>query len=199
MSEELDIPATLAKLGTPGVIPLSPVERVLAGHTGTVVLLLSLYFNKPVKVLVVEQEEIPAGSRPIGSDTSEYNAVGVIHRSVALVAGDWIVAKASTVIPLAENRFDVLEEIRRRDLGLGHIAVKLGFPTQRTIICIEATDEELSRTYVMQGREHLMSGPGLYYTITETFPRALYGALGPQLLQERWHSVRQAAGEAGSR
>ena len=179
--EELDIPATLAKLETYGkVCQLSPIERVLAGHTGTVVLLLSLYFNKLVEVVVVEQEETPAlqdelGPRSIGPDASAYSE-GVIHRRVELVAGRQVVARASTVIPssilpgqrIGSNSVRVLKEVRRREMGIGHIAVKLGIPTQRTIICVEATAEELSRTYVMQGR-------GLYYTITETFPRKLYG------------------------
>lgn len=200
MSEELDIPATLAKLETyGGVPPLSPIERILAGHTGTVVLLLSLYFNKAVEVVVTKQEETShADIVPPPNDLSP-GVVGtagkvesVILRSVELKAGPRVVATASTVIPIDKNNAQVLEEIRRRELGLGHIAVKLRIPTERTIISIEVTDEFLSRTYVMQGREPLFSGPGLYYTITETFPRALYR---PTVHPERWApTVREVAG-----
>jgi len=44
--EELDIPAVLARLKP---YNLSPIERVLAAHTGTVQLLLSLYCGRSAK------------------------------------------------------------------------------------------------------------------------------------------------------
>ena len=51
--EELNIPEVLARLEPHN---LAPFERVLAAHTGTVQLLLSLYFGSPVDVALVEQD-----------------------------------------------------------------------------------------------------------------------------------------------
>ena len=59
--EELDIPGALERLKP---YDLSPIERVLAGHTGTVQLLLSLLFGEPVDVVLIGQFELIYPRRP---------------------------------------------------------------------------------------------------------------------------------------
>ena len=55
MAEELNIAAVLE--GLKPYEDLNGIERILAAHTGTVQLLLSLYFNEEVVVVVKSQKE----------------------------------------------------------------------------------------------------------------------------------------------
>lgn len=132
---------------------LNPIERVLAAHTGTVQLLLSLWFNEPVDVEGIKQKE----------------GDGKIHRSVDLVCrhSRLTVAHAESVIGLDDNSPEVLADIRAGKLGIGQIAVKHRVPVTRTLHEVQVAPHELSRFYSMQG-------PGLHYEIRETFPRYLY-------------------------
>ena len=148
--EEMDIPSVLARLEP---YRLGPMERVLAAHTGTVQLLLSLYFGSPVDVTLVEQAE----------------EMGEVRRRVSLVVrctGQEACFARST-IPLSANGREVLTDVREGLLGIGQIAVKHHIPTERRIREINVTPSQIFRKYVMQG-------PGLYYVVTEVFPRELY-------------------------
>ena len=148
--EELNIPAVLERLKPYG---LGPIERVLAAHTGTVQLLLSLYFGSPVDVTLVEQAE----------------EMGEIRRRVSLVVRrtDQEACFARSVIPLSANSKEVLADVRDGVLGIGQIAVKHRIPTERRIREVNVSSSQISRKYIMQG-------PGLYYVVTEVFPRELY-------------------------
>ncbi len=171
--EELDIPAILARLKP---YNLSPIERVLAAHTGTVQLLLSLYFGSPVDVTLVEQSE----------------EMGEIRRRASLVVSctGQEACFARSVIPLSVNNREVLADVREGKLGIGQIAVKHRIPTERRIREIAVTPMQISRKYVMQG-------PGLYYMVTEVFPRDLYRAelqRPPAVKPDRWtQAVKGAA------
>ncbi len=148
--EELDIPALLRRLER---LQLSPMERVLLAHTGTVQLLLSLYFGCVVDVKLRAQVE----------------KEGELRREVSLVVqctGEEVCFAAS-VIPLSANDPSVLADVRGAKLGLGQIAVKHRVFIERRIIEIAATASQISRKYVMRG-------PGLHYLVTEVFPRRLY-------------------------
>lgn len=150
MAEELDIPSLLKQLEP---FELSPIERVLAGHTGTVQVLLSLWFNQPVVVDVTSQEVTGAG----------------ITREVKLVLqrSGLAVAWAHSIIPRASNLPKIMEDVEEQNLGLGQIAVKHQIPTSRQITELDATDLAIRRKYVMEGQ-------GLRYVITEQFDRTLY-------------------------
>ena len=153
--EELDIAGVLDRLK---VYDLSPIERVLAGHTGTVQLLLSLYFDEPVDVVLMNQEE----------------KEGAIHRvvSLRLRRREIAVCHASSVIRLDLSSQGVLTDVRGGKLGLGQIAVKYSVPTKRTIGEITVTPSRISRQYIMEGFD-----PGhqyLHYVISESFPRKLF-------------------------
>ena len=148
--EELNIPAVLERLAP---YKLGSVERVLVAHTGTVQLLLSLYLGSPVDVTLVKQTE----------------EMGEIRRRVSLVVRctGQEACLARSVIPLSANKAEVLADIRDGQLGIGQIAVKHHISTERRIEDIDVTPTQISRKYVMQG-------PGLYYVVTEVFPRELY-------------------------
>ena len=148
--EELNIPAVLERLKPYG---LGPIERVLAAHTGTVQLLLSLYFGSPVDVTLVEQAE----------------EMGEIRRRVSLVVRrtGQEACFARSAIPLSANSKEVLADVREGVLGIGQIAVKHHIPTERRIREVNVSQSQISRKYIMQG-------PGLYYVVTEVFPRELY-------------------------
>ena len=153
--EELDIPAALERLKPYG---LSPIERVLAGHTGTVQLLLSLLFDEPVDVVLIGQNEIKARHE--------------IHREVGLRLrhSDVEVCRAVSIIDLDRNSDLILDRIREGQLGLGQIAVTYSMPIRRTINLIEVTKDQITREYTMEGA----SEPEvLHFVITEMFPRGL--------------------------
>ena len=165
--EELDIPGALERLKP---YKLSPIERVLAGNTGTVQLLLSLLFDDPVDVVLITQEETE----------------GVIQRVVSLRLRDRGVEAclASSVIDTGRNARVVLQDIRDGKLGLGQIAVKHRVPIQRTITKVEANYWTIVREYSMETDDmYTGSGnlpprgtapPALHYVITETFHRELF-------------------------
>jgi hypothetical protein len=174
--EELDIEGALKRLGPYG---LRPIERVLAGHTGTVQLLLSLLFNEPVDVVLIGQTELD------GVIHHE------IHREVSLrlrkrdpqwgsELGDEV-CRAETVIDTQRNAPEVLEHVREGKLGIGQIAVLLHVPVTRTINTIEVTPGAIRRQYTMEnlGQWHRgacgrPAAPALHYVITEVFPRELF-------------------------
>ena len=126
---------------------------MLAAHTGTVQLVLSLYFNDPVEVTLLEQSEAP----------------GRIERRVALTRrlGGARVALAESVIPIDQNQDQVLEAVRKGELGLGQILAKYGLPVRRELTGLEVDRKSLQRRYTIQG-------PGVHYQIQEEFPSEFY-------------------------
>jgi hypothetical protein len=157
MSEELQIPQVLERLKE--YPDLRPIERILAAHTGTVQLLLSLWWNEPVDVVLVSQTE----------------ADGKIHRVVDLTCRNshLVAAHAESIIPIEANHPEVIAAVRAQELGLGQIAVNLGIPTARTLHEIQVAPHELSRFYSMS-EVRWPALPGLHYEIRESFPRARY-------------------------
>ncbi len=159
--EELDIPGALERLKP---YDLSPIERVLAGHTGTVQLLLSLLFGEPVDVVLIGQFE-PAGRHEIHREVS----LRLRHREVE-------VCHAVSIIDLKRNSQQILAAIQEGRLGLGQIAVKYSMPIERTIKTIEVDEGQISREYTMEGR--VFRDPDfleLHYSIMEMFPRGVFG------------------------
>lgn len=148
--EELIIPEVLAGLEP---YDLNPIERVLLAHTGTVQLLLSLWFKDTVQVRVSEQ-----ATNSIGTDRAV---------DLALASSGLVVCRANSWIPDAHNCDEVKELVEAEELGLGQIAVKLQINTVREI-------QELAVDEGIIWRRYIMSGKGLRYIITEEFPRGLY-------------------------
>jgi len=148
--EELDISSVLERLNGHN---LNRIERVLVAHTGTVQLMLSLWFGEPVDVIVKSQVE---------QGTTLIREVALTLRKTRLK-----VCHAKSQIPLDLNSQVVVEEVKRRQIGLGQIATSLNILSQRVLISLEVTPTTLSRTYVMVG-------PGLRQVIEERFPRKLY-------------------------
>ena len=144
--EELNIVLTLKRLEG---FDLSPIERVLIAHTGTVQLLLSLWFREEVKMKVKRQWEQD----------------GNIARWTSLYTDTFgEVCSANSVIPLAQNAQEILEDVRAKSLGLGQIVVKHRVLPTRTLMGFDISPTELHRTYVLEGDR-------LRFTITESFSR----------------------------
>lgn len=157
MSEELRIPEVLERLKE--YPDLRPIERVLASHTGTVQLLLSLWWNEPVDVVLVSQSEADGKIRRV---------VDLTCRNSHLVA-----AHAESLIPIEANHPEVIAAVRSCELGLGQIAVQLGIPTVRTLHEVQVAPIELSRFYSMSAIRWPATPP-LHYEIRESFPRRHY-------------------------
>lgn len=157
--EELDIPGALERLRPYG---LGPIERVLAGHTGTVQLLLSLLFNEPVDVVLIGQREIES-RHEIQREVS----LKLRHRETE-------VCRAISSIDLERNSQVVLQYIREGRLGLGQIAVTCNVPIKRTINTIDVTEDQISREYTMEGLEPGRLFIHLHFEITEMFPREMF-------------------------
>ena len=154
--EELDIPGAMERLKPYG---LRPIERVLAGHTGTVQLLLSLLFGEPIDVVVIGQTEL--------AERHE------IHREVSLRLRyqEIEVCRAVSVIDVQRNSDLILDRVREGQLGLGQIAVKYFMPIRRTINIIEVDKQQISREYTMEGASE---PEALHFVITEMFPREVF-------------------------
>jgi hypothetical protein len=140
----------------------SPLERIILSHDGTVQALLSIIWQRPVQVRVLDQ-----------LDQGES-----LERLVDLEAGDLVVARARSIIPLAKNSLEVVDRIRSKALGLGQIAAALGQNPQRVVLGHWADGDTFWRLYRMEGAE-------LYWEIREYFPRPLY-----QGLVEAWRWPR---------
>ena len=165
MAEELNIAAVLE--GLKPYEDLNGIERILAAHTGTVQLLLSLLFGEEVVVVVLDQEERD----------------GCAFRSVQLrtINTDILVCGAISIIDYQRCSGGVVVDVREGKLGLGQIAVKHEINTVRTITGLEVEPASIKRNYTMEGK-------GLYYEITEIFPRDLFRVA-------RWAAaMKEAAG-----
>lgn len=159
MSEELEIPQVLDRLKE--YSNLAPIERVLAAHTGTVQLLLSLWWNEPVEIIVESQ-------------TEEY---GKIHRRVALICHNsgLVAAHAESIITIALNDREVIADVRAQELGLGQIVVKHEIQTVRTLHEVQVAPHELSRFYSIITTGPALARPlGVHFEIRESFPRVHY-------------------------
>lgn len=151
MAEEVNLKDLVAKVAD----GYSLVERILLTTDGTVVSLLSVIFGEPVTVRVVDQARMKDH----------------ITRLVDLETRNLVVARARSTIPLEKNSAQVLEMVEARDIGLGHIAQALGIKTARTLDAVGRDGNECCwRTYRMEGE-------GLFYAITEWFPRGIYNGL----------------------
>lgn len=159
MSEELLIPEVLDRLKE--YSDLRPIERVLAAHTGTVQLLLSLWWNEPVEIIVESQTEDD----------------GKIHRRVALTCHNsgLVAAHAESIIPIALNDREVIADVRSCELGLGQIVVKHELQTVRTLHEVQVAPHELSRFYSITTTGPALARPlGVHFEIRESFPRVHY-------------------------
>ena len=160
--EVLDIPGLLSMLEPHD---LNPIERLLVGHTGTNQLHLALWFGDNVDVV-------------LGQQTQDEE---MISREVDLVLHETrtIVCHATSKIPLAQNRREVLDDVLSGRLGIGQIAAKYRIPTERTLRKVQLNNKWITRTYQMKGT-------GLLYIITESFPRLLFQDPPASLRLGRW-------------
>ncbi|MDP2954506.1 MAG: hypothetical protein Q8O76_14480 [Chloroflexota bacterium] len=157
--EEMDLKALVAKFKDK---QLSLVERVILSNDGTNVTLLSVIFQTPVQVRVVDQIE--------HSDR--------IVRVVDLETENQVVGRARSTIPKGSvtggdapaNSPEVLGLVREKALGLGHIATRLGIRTERTLVSFGADELLFWRIYRMVGE-------GLWYEIQEYYSRGIYNGL----------------------
>lgn len=150
--EELNIDALLEQFRDQG---FERGEKVILGHFGTVQSLLSLIFDTPVRVQLVDQR----------SQDEE------IVRKVTLMAGEVAVCHALSRIPEAKNRRDVIYEIYGGSLGLGQIVVKYMIPSRRSI-------EVVGRDAAGFWRDYIIAGPSLWIRIHEFFPRKPFEEVG---------------------
>ncbi len=143
-----DIRATLDMLKPHN---LQPSERILLSTKGTVMTLLAVIHDTPVKVEVISQ---------INYDT-------VLCRWVRLYTDDLnmtTLALAESVIPLAVNRPDFIGKMSDKELGIGQVLTMLGVATEREILGIHVDPRTIARKY-------RITGDMIDILITETFTR----------------------------
>ena len=150
--EELDFQALLDTFRSNG---FQAGERAILGHFGTVQTLLTLIFNAPVTVHLVEQKRHQ----------------GNIMRSVSLMAGDRTVCEALSHIPEDRNLPEVLRDIWAGNMGLGQIISLHALPNKHKLIMV-------GRDEVSFYRRYNISGMGLDLDIYESFPRQPFVKVG---------------------
>ena len=150
--EELDFQGLLERFSSQG---FERGEQVILGHFGTVQTLLSLVFGEPVKVRMVDQQ----------------CRDGEILRTVHLVCGAGAVCHATTRVPLARNRPDILRDIVSGRLGLGQIVAVHQVPSRRDLADIGRSPSAFWRSYTIEG-------PQLRLEIFECFPRQPFEEAG---------------------
>lgn len=126
--EEMDISSLLDKFNN---VKFKPIERIILSHDGTVVTLLSMFFNEHVNVDVVAQ--------------SEWN--GNILRKVEFATEEAKVGEATSIIPLDSNSEKLIDEVRKRNLGLGQTIKKLEYRPNRVVLHIDKTQHKFWRVY----------------------------------------------------
>lgn len=130
-------------------------EQVILGHFGTVQTLLSLIFEAPVNIRLIDQEE----------------KENIITRQVELICGSTVVASATSHIPESRNKPEVLFDISSGKLGLGQIIVTHNLPNRRILVDVGRDSAAFWRTYTIEG-------PGIFLEIHEYFPREPFEAVG---------------------
>ena len=120
-----------------GSIPegLSPLERVIIAHDGTVHTLLSLLTNAPVDLNVLSQ-------------TEEH---GMISRNINFTVHGTTIMEAWTTILINENPNNFIEAIRRQKAGIGQIINYMDLKSHREILSMHVTDTTLHRKYHITG------------------------------------------------
>ncbi len=150
--EELDFQGLLDKFNTDG---FQKGEQIILANFGTNQTLLSLIFQTPVNIKLINQRE----------------EGGVILRQVELRTADTLTAYATTHIPKSRNRGDVLLDITAGKMGLGQIVVIHNLPNRRSLVNVGRDKAAFWRTYTIEG-------PELFLEIHEHFPREPFEAIG---------------------
>lgn len=150
--EELNFQALLDRFHKDG---FTRGEKVILANFGTNQTLLSVIFDQPSRLQLVDQKE----------------SEGVINRLVNLIYGDTICCIANTVIPRARNRPDVILDIVAGQLGLGQIVVVHNLPNRRVLLDVGRDRVSFWRTYAIEGKE-------IYLKIHEHFPRQPFEEVG---------------------
>lgn len=150
--EELDFQALLDRFAKDG---FQKGEQIVLANFGTNQTLLSLIFQEPCNVRLINQKE----------------EEGIINRQVHLFFGETVPCLANTKIPKARNRDDVLSDIIAGSLGLGQIVVLHNLPNRRILLDIGRNSHAFWRTYAIEG-------PEVYLEIHEYFPREPFEAIG---------------------
>ena len=150
--EELDFQALLDRFHRDG---FTRGEKVILSNFGTNQTLLSVIFDKPSHLRLIDQKEVD----------------GIINRAVNLVYGDTVCCIANTVIPRDRNRDDIILDITAGHLGLGQIIVTHNLPNRRLLLDVGRDQVSFWRTYAIEG-------PEIYLKIHEFFPRKPFEEVG---------------------
>ncbi len=150
--EELDFKSLLDRFNQDG---FQKGERVILSNFGTNQTLLSIIFDVPNRLELIDQRERD----------------GEINRHVELYCGELLVCKADTLIPKDRNRPDVIKDITAGELGLGQIVVKHDLPNRRNLLSVGHNANAFWRVYEIEG-------PDVYLKICEYFPREPFVQVG---------------------
>ena len=150
VDEPLNIPDLLEK--TQG---FPPKLRALMAVFGTLQGALSLLFGEEVTVRVVGQVE------------EDWKVVRKVVRQVELVAGDRVVATATSRIACTIAQQSYLSDILAGKMGIGQLLTKHGINYQTRLSSCGQDNDVCWRTYNIWG-------PGISIIITERFPKGLY-------------------------
>ncbi len=154
--EPLDIPQLLEKTRD-----FPPKLRPLMAVFGTLQGALSLLFGEEVTVRLVSQE----ASKDVGVTPSPY---GEVTREVELVAGDRVVATATSHIRCTAMVQAFLQDILEGKMGIGQLLTKHGLNCQAALLdCGQGDKGIFWRIYQLQG-------PGVSISIREYFAREMY-------------------------
>ena len=139
---------------------LTPIQRMVVSHDGTLQDLLSSYFGHPVNVDVHGQVE----------------SHGNIIRNSGLYVDEPLaktdVCLATSVIPTSSTllqNVEFVDQIRQCEHGIGFILNELGIKTRREILDIRTNEDMFRRVYRIFDNESEID-----VIITEVFPAYLY-------------------------
>lgn len=137
---------------------LSPLERVVLAHDGTVQTLLAIISGDyGLSIQVINQTEVNR----------------TISREVKLLSKGITIMEATSCIPIDGNTPEFIEAIRRKKSGIGQIINYLGLNTQRKIQSMDVSPGTLSRIYTITGECNV--------TIVEDFGRTSISQWGDSI------------------
>lgn len=154
--EPLDIPWLLEK--TQG---FPPKLRPLMAVFGTLQGALSLLVGEEVTVRILGQKAAEFPPSP------GLPAHSTVEREVELVAGDRVVATATSRIECTIAQQAYFQDIVAGKMGIGQLLTKHGINYQTQLLDCSQDGDVCWRTYKIEG-------PGVSITITEYFPKGLY-------------------------
>lgn len=157
------------------VIPknLSPIERIIISNEGTVQTLLSVLFEVPVQVVVLNQTTVPA---LYGKQIVRWSKLVAKYSP----SDEITICLAESIVSTDDEGF--INGMNEKKMGIGQLIAAKDIPTRRRILGFHSDDCIFARNYVIEDVGMTEIGNHLSCLISEVFPKTGYSRVNQMQL-----------------